>query len=108
MIETKLSARILIIEDDFGKVRDREHGLISGSIARERWTIHPDDPLSAKGHCRWTDELERDGIQIRTETSCDMTSDATHFHLTARLEAYENGTLIYERDVTDSVARDHM
>lgn len=98
----------LIIEDDFGKVRDREHGLISGSIARERWTIHPDDPLSAKGHCRWTDELERDGIQIRTETSCDMTSDATHFHLTARLEAYENGTLIYERDVTDSVARDHM
>ncbi len=34
-----------VIEDDFGKVKDADHGLIAGSVARERWTIHPDDPL---------------------------------------------------------------
>ncbi|KIN61756.1 X-Pro dipeptidyl-peptidase family protein [Sulfitobacter noctilucae] len=98
----------LVIKDDFGKVRDADHGLIAGSIARERWSIHPDDPLSATGHCHWTEELERDGTALRTETTSTMTSDATHFHLTARLEAYENDILIYERDVTDRIPRDNL
>jgi uncharacterized protein len=98
----------LVIEDDFGKLRDAEHGLVSGAVARERWSIHPDDPLSAKGVCHWTDELERGDIRLRTETHCDMTSDATHFHLTARLEAYENDILIYERDLSDCIARNCM
>ena len=96
----------LIIEDDFGKVRDLDHGLINGSVARERWDIHPDDPLSARGTCHWTDELERDGIALRTETHSAMWSDATHFHLSARVEAYENGALIYARDVSDTIPRD--
>ena len=98
----------LVIEDDFGKVKDADHGLINGSVARERWTINPDDPLSATGLCHWTEELERDGIKLRTETHSKMWSDATAFYLTARLEAYENGTLIYERDVEDGTPRHFM
>ena len=98
----------LVIEDDFGKVQDNEHGLINGSIARERWTIHPDDPLSARGHCHWTDELERNGIQLRTETSCTMWSDATHFHLEALLQAFAGADLVYERKVEDRIERDHI
>ena len=98
----------LVIEDDFGKVRDKDHGIVTGSVARERWMILPDDPLSARGDCHWTDELEREGLRLRTETSCSMTSDATSFHLTARIEAYENGELIYERDVADSIPRHFM
>lgn len=96
----------LVIEDDFGKLRDANHSLISGSIARERWSIHPDDPLSARGTCHWTDELERGDIRLRTETTCEMSSDASHFHLRARLEAYENDKLILDRDVCDSIPRD--
>ena len=98
----------LIIEDDFGKLRDLDHGLVNGSVAREVWSIHPDDPLSARGRCHWTDELERDDIALRTETYCEMWASATHFHLSARLEAYENDTLVYERDQKDRIERDHM
>ncbi|MGJ5619787.1 CocE/NonD family hydrolase [Sulfitobacter sp. MF3-043] len=98
----------LVIEDDFGRVKDLGHGLINGSIARERWTIHPDNPLSARGTCHWTEELQRGDIVLRTETHCTMSSDATDFHLTARLEAYEGDTLVYDRDITDSVKRDCM
>ena len=98
----------LIIEDDFGKVQDSAHGLISGQIAREHWEIHPDDPLSAKGECHWTNELERDDIRLRVETFSRMTSDATSFHLNARIEAYENDELVYARDEEDSIARDHL
>ena len=110
VIETDLATGEvhLVIEDDFGKVADSDHGLIGGTIARERWSIHPDDPLSARGACHWTDEMGRGDWQLRTETTCEMWSDATRFHLRARIEAYENGILIYERDVSDTVARDHV
>lgn len=98
----------LVIEDDFGKVQDSDHGLISGSVARERWTINPDDVLSATGSCHWTEELERDGIVLRTETYSSMWSDEGSFYLKARLEAYECDRLIYERDVEDSIQRHFM
>jgi len=98
----------LIIEDDFGKLRDKDHGLITGSVARERWTIHPDDPLCASGHCHWSDELERGDIRLRTEASCAMTSDVANFYLTAKIEAFENDTLVYERAVKDVIPRDNM
>ncbi|MHA6262836.1 CocE/NonD family hydrolase [Arenibacterium sp. CAU 1754] len=98
----------LVIEDDFGKVADGDHGLISGAVARERWTIHPDDPLSAKGRCHWREELQRGDIRLRTETRCAMWSDENRFFLTARLQAYENDVLIYDRDLKEEIPRDHL
>jgi len=98
----------LVIEDDFGKLRDADHGLITGSIARERWDIHPDDPLSARGECDWEDELERDDIQLRTRARCKMWSDATTFYLSAKMEAWENGTLVYTREECDTIPRDFL
>lgn len=105
--ETDLNTGIvhLHILDDFGKVRDADHGLINGSIAREHWQIHPNDPLSAKGTCHWTDELERDGIQLRTEARCEMWSDKDTFYLNAKIEAFENDQLIYQRDLSDEIPR---
>ena len=105
--ETDLNTGIvhLHIEDDFGKIRDADHGLINGSIAREHWQIHPDDPLSAKGTCHWTDELERKDIKLRTEARCEMWSDPDHFYLNAKIEAFENDRRIYKRDVSDKIPR---
>ncbi|WP_415402278.1 CocE/NonD family hydrolase [Tateyamaria sp. SN3-11] len=108
--ETDMTTGIvsLVIEDDFGKVRDLDHGLINGSIARERWSIHPDDPLSARAECHWTDEIARGDIRLRTETRCEMWSDATHFHLRAQIEAFENDTAVHARKITDRIARNGL
>lgn len=95
----------LIISDDFGEHRDPGHGLIAGSIARERWEIHPDDPLSARGETHWTEVVERDGLRLRTETWMDMHADRSHFHLGGRIEAWENDRLIYTREVAETVPR---
>lgn len=107
-ISTNLNSGIVTLEiiDDFGCVKDSDHGLVNGSVAREWWSIHPDDPLSARAKTHWSTQNSRDGWSVRTETYASMTSDAERFHLTARLEAYEGDTLIYERDFTDSIARD--
>ena len=98
----------LIVEDDFGLYENLEHGLISGSVARELWEIHPDDALSARSTLHWTEEINRDGLELRTETFSEMWSDATHFFLRARLEAWEGGTLVLEREIEDQIVRNGL
>ena len=92
----------LIIEDDFGEYKDLTHGLINGSIGRETYTIEDDDPLSARARTHWTQTYSReDGWSIRTETFQEMWADETHFHITARIEAYEGEDLVFERNWKD-------
>ena len=98
----------LSISDDFGEMRDADHGLASGGIGRERWTIHPDDPLSARAVTHWTSTLSRDGWSLRTETFSSMRSDKDRFYLTGRIEAYEGDSLVFERDFREEVPRDHI
>lgn len=98
----------LTINDDFGKRRDRAHGLVSGGVSRETWVIHPEDPLSARGITHWTEETEREGLALRTETFAEMRCDRDMFYLTGRLEAYENDVLVSARDVSEHVPRDMM
>ena len=93
------------IVDDFGKYRNAGHGLITGEIGRETYSIMPGDPLSARASNHWSQELERDDWHVRTETFSEMTATATHFVLTARLEAYEENELIFSRDWSETVER---
>lgn len=103
--DAETGAVSLVIVDDFGELRDLDHGLVHGSTARERWTIHPDDPLSAHGGTHWTQTFSRDGWSVRTETFTAMTSTADSFRLTGRIEAYEGETLVFERNFDESIAR---
>ncbi len=96
----------LIIEDDFGEYENLDHGGIAGSVARERWDIHPDDPLSAKGWAHWTEVVERDGLRLRTEAISEMWSDATTFHLRGTLQAWRGDELVHDRTVQHKVPRD--
>lgn len=107
-IDQRTGTVSLVIEDDFGMAENLDHGLVTGSVARERWDIHPDDPLSARGACHWTEEMIRDGIHLRTEARCRMWSDATTFHLEATLDAYENDRRVLSREVKDDIPRDHL
>ena len=95
----------LAVIDDFGEVRDLDHGLANGSVARETWTIHPDNPLSASGKTHWTQTLSRNGWSVRTETFAEMRSDAQSFMVSARIEAYEGENLVFERDFEETIRR---
>ena len=105
--DMKTGITTLEIIDDFGAVEDQQHGMVSGSVAREWWSIHPDDPLSARGKTHWTEERSRGDWITRTEAFAEMTSDADNFYLTARMEAYENDTLIFEKDFEETIKRKH-
>lgn len=96
----------ITINDDFGLYRDAEHGLITGGVGRESHSIDPEDPLSARMTTHWTQELQRDDISLRTETWSSMHASASQFHLTARIEAWHDDEMVFERDFAETIERD--
>ena len=50
-------------------------------------------------------ETGRNGWTTRTESFAEMRSDRENFFLSARLEAYENDTLIFEKNLNDTISR---
>ena len=95
----------LDIEDDFGSYKDLQNELVISSTAREKWSIHPNDPLSAKGETYWTEERSRRDWSIRTETFSSMTSDKSYFYLKARVEAYEKEKLLFKKEMESKIKR---
>lgn len=63
-------------------------------VGRERYSILPDDPLSAEGEVTWTHEMRREDWLVRTVTETRLTGDAETFHIVARLRAWEGEELV--------------
>jgi predicted acyl esterase len=95
----------LVILDDFGLTQDLGHGLVTGEVCRETWSIRDGDPLSAKGEVHWTETLERGGWFVRTETFSSLSCDRESFIVTARIEAYEGDALVHARDHAATIPR---
>jgi len=98
----------IIVANDFGEVRDLDHGLVSGSKMSERWTIRPDDPLSARGEIWWEQTLSRDAWSVRTDAVASMRSDAGTFNVAARLGAWEGEAQVFARDFRATIPRNQL
>jgi hypothetical protein len=95
----------LTIVDDYCRSTIADLDITTWACGRESYSILPGDPLSAKQSCHWTEERERGNWKVRTETYSAMTASATHWHITGRLEAYENDVLVFSRDWDTRVKR---
>ena len=104
-IDQATGERRMVIEDDFGRSTDLEHGLTTWGRGRESYSILPEDPLSARQECHWSMETSRGNWVTRTETYSSMRATATHFHITGRLEAYEGKKQILVRHRDEKVKR---
>jgi putative CocE/NonD family hydrolase len=104
-IDQRTGQQRLVIVDDFGRSTIAEHGMTSWSRGRETYTIHPDDPLSAKAECHWSEERARGDWKVRTETYSAMTASKTHWHVTGKLEAYEGDEKILTREWDKKIKR---
>ncbi len=97
--------RIILIDCDSGESRDLGHGLIQGSRSKERWSIHPDDPNSARSEIEWEQTGGREGAMWKTHVKADMHSDMTSFYFRATLRVRENDIIVFEHDYEDKIAR---
>ncbi|MDE0308587.1 MAG: CocE/NonD family hydrolase [Acidiferrobacterales bacterium] len=80
----------IIVYDDYP-------GWTVASTHEEFFSIHPDDPCSAKCDITWTEKFSRGNWEVSTRTNTMVTSTPSHFHLQARLEAWEGDELAYEQ-----------
>ena len=78
---------------------------LSHDLTREL-TISADDPLCARYAITGAYEMGREGWITRSETTLEMTSTLTDFHVRARTEVSENGESILVREWDDRVPRD--
>jgi putative CocE/NonD family hydrolase len=98
----------LVVEDETGLVENLSHGLITGERMAERWSVHPDDPLSAEGFCEFSQSLARGDWSVRTSGWARMTASAGTLHLTAHLEAWEGEKQVFSREWRQEVSRDQV
>ena len=75
--------------DDYGQAKDPYHGLIVGSHVAMHYSIHPDDPASARFESTWNFTFERDGWQVEINTTNSMSCDANNFFLHRTISASE-------------------
>ena len=93
------------IADDFGEYVINPHGLGIHSAGREKYSIMPDDPLSAKMETHWTEENRRDGWHTRTETYGRLTATQTHWIVWGKIEAYLNEEKVFEKEFNEEIER---
>ncbi len=91
-VERDLAAGTTRLEilDDYGRVEYLGNGMINGAVKRETYAIAWDDPCSARADYHWTQELARGDWAVRSETVTQLTCDSTHYHLSAKVTAYES------------------
>ena len=96
----------IVVQRNRGRRQAREDGLEVGGMQRDVFSIVEGDPLSAAVECEREMELCRGAWSARIETQSRMTADAGEFRLVNRLEAFENGERIFERERSFRVPRD--
>ena len=103
----------LALVNDEGRLRYlgprvRGDGLETDHRSTEIFTVREGEPLSTSQHIQATLAFQRDDWRVRIETDSLMTADATHFHLSNHLDAYEGDVRVFTKSWVTAVPRDHV
>lgn len=98
----------LRIDYDEGRLRYTGSGMEVDDRLCETYRVKDGEPLSLQVHITRTLELQRGDWQIRIETDNKMTADATHFHVSNHLDAFEGATRVFTRSSTRAIPRHYV
>ena len=73
-----------------------------------RFSIHPDEPLSAEQDIHLTTTMGRDGWRVRTQARTRISCTADDFVLQARLQAWDGEDKVFERSWERKIPRDNV
>jgi hypothetical protein len=91
---------------DSGRHRYDDIDLAVHTVATDRFTIRPDDPLSAHAEIAWTVRLGRGDWRVETRTRTVLTATRDSFELLATLEAFEGDVPVHQQRWERSIPRD--
>jgi hypothetical protein len=99
--------RTIRLKTDFGAWRIDDRGIEGSAVSRDTFSIHPDDPLSA----RLVSEYEWSFRSGPADTSglarTEIMADARDFHLSWCIEVREGDRVVLARDAERRIPRDH-
>jgi hypothetical protein len=91
---------------DSGRYRFDDIDLTVHTVTTDRYTIRPDDPLSARAEVAWTVRLARGDWHVETRTHTVLTATKDTFELVATLEAFDGDARVHEQRWERSIPRD--
>jgi putative CocE/NonD family hydrolase len=97
----------LVFDWDCGGLARLPNGLLYEDTSVATYAIVEGDPLSARVEVRNTSDYGRGDWRVHVEATGVMTSTATHFLVSSRLDVYEGDTRIAVRAWDDEFPRDH-
>lgn len=90
---------------DEGHLRYADTGMEIEDTAEEVYAVLDGEPLSLSADIARSLTYRRDAWSVRIETAGRMTADATHFHLSHQLDAYEGETRVFTKSWTKAIPR---
>lgn len=108
VIDTIPGRTVLRLTYDDGRIRYVDTGMEIEDVAHETYSVVDDDPLSLQVDIDRVLDYSRGDWRVRIEAASRMTADATHFHLSNHLDAYEGNVRVFTRSWTKAIARDHV
>jgi putative CocE/NonD family hydrolase len=98
----------LTLGNDDGRLRFLDNGLETDHISTETYKVREGDPLSASQHIKTAVEFQREDWCVRVETDSLMTADATNFHLSNHMDAWEGDVRVFSKSWTRTIPRDNV
>lgn len=96
----------LTISDDLGETRNPHNGMESGATVCHIFSIHPDNPLSARAETTWVCTHRRGDWHTQVRSENTMTASAHEFRLFRKIAAYAGEVLVLEKTWDETVPRD--
>ena len=91
-----------------GDMRLDEIGTVLSDISDRRYTIHADDPLTARATMEQSAGFTRDDWQVKIHCFAEQTATATEFHLTSHVRCWDGEELFFDKKETFTIARNGM
>jgi putative CocE/NonD family hydrolase len=96
------------IRADAGLLQNEDNGWRFGMDRTIVCAVRPDDPLSASVQQQFRKEFGRSGLDLAIDGWTKATVTQTELHLTARVDAWEQGERVFGRDYSYKIPRDHV
>ncbi|MGE0211750.1 MAG: CocE/NonD family hydrolase [Parvibaculaceae bacterium] len=98
--------RSITLLTDFGAARFDDRGIEVRQWNRDRFEIHPDDPLSARLHTEYVWAFRSGEADVESRAVTELSADAEDFLLSWRLEVREKGRMVHSTGTTRRIPRD--
>ncbi|MER9254427.1 CocE/NonD family hydrolase [Mesorhizobium sp. M0598] len=94
------------LSSDTGAVLHPHTGMIVSAKHTDRFTVHPDDPNTARGTCAWEKSYARDDWKVRIAVSATVRALRDVWRIETSIVAHDGEEVVLERDEVKEFARD--